>query len=60
MTQTEVDTQLEIMAEPVEEQALIDQLSALVLTGGIDFYAAKRATEDGDWERVRKLVEEAR
>lgn len=51
---------LKIMVEPVKEQKLIDQLSALVLTGAIDFYAAKQATEDGDWERVRRLIREAK
>ena len=50
---------LKIMTEPVKEQKLIDQLTALVLTGGIDFYAAKDATECGDWERARRLIEEA-
>ena len=50
---------LKIMAEPVKEQKLIDQLTALVLTGEIDFYAAKDATECEDWERARRLIEEA-
>ena len=50
---------LKIMVKPVKEQKLIDQLTALVLTGGIDFYAAKEATEDGDWVRARRLIEEA-
>ncbi len=50
---------LKIMAEPVKEQKLIDQLTALVLTGEIDFYAAKDATECGDWKRARRLIEEA-
>ena len=51
--------QLKIMVEPVKEQKLIDQLTTLVLTGGIDFYAAKDATECEDWKRARRLIEEA-
>ena len=50
---------LKIMVEPVKEQKLVDQLTTLVLTGEIDFYAAKQATEDGDWARARRLIEEA-
>lgn len=51
---------LKIMVEPVKEQKLIDQLSALVLRGEIDFYAAKDATECEDWELARRLIEEAK
>ena len=59
MNPAEVQAQLKIMVEPVKEQKLIDQLTALVITGEIDFYAAKQATEDGDWERARRLIEKA-
>ena len=60
MTDIKIETQLKIMAEPTEEQKLVDQLSALVLTGEIDCYAAKDATECEDWERARRLIEEAK
>ncbi len=50
---------LKIMAEPVDHQELHDQVSALALLGKVNYYAAKEATEDGDWERVRRLIEEA-
>ncbi len=53
------ETQLKIMTEPVKESAMIDKLSALVLLGKIDFYAAKDVTECEDWERARRLIEEA-
>ncbi len=59
-TQTEIDTQLQIMVEPVEEQALVDKLSALVLLGKVDFYAAKDCVETENWERARWLIEEAK
>ena len=55
----QTDTQLQIMVEPVTEQALVDKLCALVLLGKINYYQAKQATEDGDWERARRLIEEA-
>jgi hypothetical protein len=58
-TQTDTEAQLKIMVEPVKHQALIDKISALMLLGKVDFYAGKQATEDGDWERVRRLIEEA-
>ena len=58
-TQTEVDTHYKAMALPVEEQEIIDAISALVLRGDVDFYQAKRAIEDGDWELARKLVRDA-
>ena len=48
------------MVEPVEQQNLIDKLSALVLTGGVDFYQAKRAVEDGDWDLAQELIEGAK
>ncbi len=57
--QIDTEAQLKIMVEPHEEQALVDKLSALVLLGKVDFYQAKQATEDGNWERARRLVEEA-
>ena len=60
LTQTELDTHYTAMALPVEEQEIIDAISALVLTGDVDFYEAKRAVEDGDWELAKTLVEEAR
>ena len=50
---------LKIMAEPVKEQALFDKLSALALLGKVNYYQAKQATEDGDWEQVRRLIEKA-
>ena len=59
MNPAEVESQLKIMAEPTKEQKLVDQLSALVLTGKVDYYAAKDATECEDWERARRLVKEA-
>lgn len=59
MSKTEIEAQLAIMPEPVDNQELHDQLSALVVTGAIDTYAAKYAIEDGDWERARRLIEEA-
>ena len=51
---------LKIMVEPVKEQALFDKLSALALLGKINYYEAKQATEDGDWKRARRLIEEAK
>ena len=57
-TQTET-THHEINTEPVDNQELVDQLSALVVTGAIDTYAAKDCLECGDWERARRLIEEA-
>lgn len=60
MNLTKIEPQLKIMAEPVKEQKLIDQLTALVLTGEIDFYAAKDATECEDWKRARQLIESAK
>ena len=59
-TQTEIEAQLAIMPEPVDHQELIDQLCVLVLLGKINYYEAKQATEDGDWVRARRLIEEAR
>ena len=56
-TQTELDTRHKIMAEPLPQQGLVDKLTALVLLGTVDFYAAKQATNDGDW--ARELIEEA-
>ena len=44
------------MALPVEEQEIIDAISALVLTGEVDFYAAKHAIEDGDWDLAKELI----
>jgi len=58
-TQQSSKAQLEIMVEPVEEQELVDALSALVLLGKVDFYQAKDCTERSDWERARRLIEEA-
>ena len=58
LTRTEVEAQLAIMPEPVDHQELIDQLCALTLLGKINYYEAKQATEDGDWERARRLIEE--
>ena len=55
---TDIEAQLKIMAVPTKEQKLIDQLSALVLIGKVDFYAAKDATECEDWERARRLIDE--
>ena len=57
-TQTEIAPP-EINTAPIENQALVDQLSALVVTGAIDTYAAKDCLECGDWERARRLIEEA-
>jgi hypothetical protein len=57
--QTDTDAQLKVMVEPHPQQELVDTLSALVLTGKVDFYAAKAATECEDWERARELIEEA-
>ena len=59
LTRTEVEAQLSIMPQPVDHQELIDQLCALALLGKINYYQAKQATEDGDWERARRLIEEA-
>ena len=50
---------LQIMVKPVDHQELIDQLCALTLLGKINYYQAKQATEDGDWELARRLIEEA-
>ena len=58
-TRTEVEAHLETMKPPVDNQELIDQLCALALLGKINYYKAKQATEDGDWERARRLIEEA-
>ena len=59
LTRTEVEAQLQIMPQPVDHQDLIDTLSALALLGKVNWYQAKQATEDGDWERARRLIEEA-
>jgi hypothetical protein len=59
MNPAEVEAQFEIMAQPVDNQELHDQLSALVLLGKVDRYQAEYAIEDGDWERARRLIEEA-
>ena len=50
---------LKIMVEPVKEQKLHDHVSALALLGKVNYYEAKQATEDGDWDRVRRLIEKA-
>ena len=50
---------LKIMVEPVNNQKLHDRVSALALLGKVNYDQAKQATEDGDWERVRRLIEEA-
>ena len=47
------------MVKPVDHQALYDKLSALALLGKINYYEAKRITEDGDWERARRLIRKA-
>ena len=59
-TQTEVDTHYTAMALPAEEQEIVDAISALVLRGDVDFYLAKHAIEDGDWDLAMRLIEEAR
>ena len=59
LTRTEVEAQLAIMVKPVDRQALYDKVSALALLGKVNYYEAKQATEDGDWERARRLIEEA-
>ena len=51
---------LKIMVKPVNNQKLHDQVSALALLGKVNYYQAKQATEDGDWERARRLIEEAK
>ena len=58
LTRTEVEAHLETMKPPIDNQALVDQLSTLVVTGAIDTYAAKDCLECGDWERARRLIEE--
>ena len=59
LTRTEVEAQLQIMVKPVANQALHDKISALALLGKVNYYEAKQATEDGDWELARRLIEEA-
>ncbi len=59
-TPTELEAHLETMPAPVKHQGLIDKLSAMVLLGKVDFYAAKFAVEDSDWERARQLIREAK
>ena len=58
-TAVETDAQLAIMVKPVDRQALYDKVSALALLGKINYYQAKQVTEDGDWVRARRLIEEA-
>ena len=55
----EVEAQLAIMVKPVDRQALYDKVSALALLGKVNYYEAKQATEDGDWEQARRLIEKA-
>ncbi len=57
-TPTELEARLETMPAPVKHQGLIDKLTALVLLGKVDFYAAKFAVEDSDWKRARELIAE--
>ena len=59
MTTRTQTTPPEINTAPVENQELVDQLSALVVTGAIDTYAAKDCLECGDWKRARRLIREA-
>ena len=54
-----MNDRLKNMGKPGDNQELIDQLCALALLGKINYYQAKQATEDGDWERARRLIEEA-
>lgn len=49
----------ELMVRPVEEQELVDQLSALVLQKKINFDAAKACVVLRDWETARELIQEA-
>ena len=58
-TQTEIDARLQIMVEAVKEQALIDKLSALALIGKVNWYQAKAAVEDADWNLAGQLIQEA-
>ena len=60
MTPTEVEAHLETMKLPLDNQELHDQVSALALLGKVNYYAAKQATEDEDWELARKLIEDAK
>jgi len=60
MTQTEIDTHYKAMVLPAEEQEIINAISALVLLGDVDFYEAKRAIEDGDWDLAQRLIAEVK
>lgn len=59
MTPTEVEQHLDTMLEPVEGQELVDQLTALVLLGKVDWYLAKKCVELRDWETAREVIAEA-
>ena len=56
LTQAEVDVQLQEIIEPVPNQALIDELSALALMGKVNWYEAKKAVVLGDPIEMRRLI----